>query len=339
MENSAKKRKRAEKDSSDESDSDKEVSFNFNRQKRHKMADLSPACMAQITGHFDTKTREIKDEFMLHLGEVKKQVNCNSENIALIKKSIERLEQENASGAQTVDNAKSRTYNAEKNEKYWTSRNSLRIWSIAGTSPEELKVNVTEFLYSTLLIPRNEKIEDRILTIRRSRTAFSSKIKNEVIVIFDTTSTRDFVCSHSKNLGKLGPGLNRLEFGLRLDYPAFLGSDYRILDAYGAKLRRRFGQDFKRNMKFDDDLMALYLDIKLPNKRWIKITPKLAREDRSIEAANNDSEARKLIEESMKEIPEENQEEMITDANATPLGEKQKKNNEQGWRDNFNPSS
>ena len=187
MENSAKKRKHIETTNPGEDNS-----FNFRKEKRHKMADLSPACMAQITGHFDSKTKEIKDDFMLHLGEVKKQVDTNSENIDLIKKSIERLERNrgiDSSDFSSNPNLKNKAGATEKHERYWTSRNSLRIWAVAGSTQEELKTNVVEFIYTVLQVPRTEKIEERILTTRRSRTAFSSKIKNEVIVNFDSTST------------------------------------------------------------------------------------------------------------------------------------------------------
>ena len=45
------------------------------------------------------------------------------------------------------------------------------------------------------------------------------------------------------------------------------------------RMRSRLGDGFKRCVKFDDDIMRLYLDIKLPESpEWMSITPEIAQE-------------------------------------------------------------
>ena len=73
---------------------------------------------------------------------------------------------------------------------------------------------------------------------------------------------------------------------MRLDYPAHLGSDYRALDAYGARLRTRIGQGFRRNLRFNDDDMGLYMDVYLPKqKQWVRVDMDLVKEDNAGRAA------------------------------------------------------
>ena len=101
---------------------------------------------------------------------------------------------------------------------------------------------------------------------------------------------------------------------MRLDYPAHLGSDYRALDAYGARLRSRFGQGMKRSIKFNDDEQTLYMDICLPNsEEWIRVTVGMAKEDRGNNTTLNENEARRKIQEGLSLLP------VLTGANAAPV--------------------
>ena len=154
------------------------------------------------------------------------------------------------------------------------------------------------FFETELKIKPEEINRSKIVSIRRTRTAYSSKIKNEVLILFDCTSTRDYFFSHAKNLSS---SLRRESVGLRLDYPAYLGSDYRALDAYGAHLRKQAGTGFRRNIRFDDDTLGLHMDVNFPSNpgKWIRVTPKLAKEHRDVATVEGEDDARKLINESL----------------------------------------
>ena len=141
--------------------------------------------------------------------------------------------------------------------------------------------------------------------------------------MFDSPSTRDFVFSHSKNLTKVSNGGQRMH-GLRLDYPATLSSDYRSLDAYGAKIRMEVGAGFKRNIRYNDDDLGLVMDINFPQnpQKWIRVSSKIARENGLVTSANGDEEARELIRESLSQVDQ-----VATGSNAVPVNEREKQ-----WR-------
>ena len=165
-----------------------------------------------------------------------------------------------------------------------------------------------------LKVPLDEKIDERIESVRRTRTAFSSRIKNEILVVFDSSSTRDFVFSHGKNLAADPATGTKSTHGMRLDYPAHLGSDYRALDSYGGKLRKDVGQGFRRNIRFDDDEMGLFMDINFPEQeKWICVTPKMAREKKGENTVRGEAEAAALIDAALEGIV------VVSGANSQPL--------------------
>ena len=190
------------------------------------------------------------------------------------------------------------------------------MWSIPGKCEEEWTKGTVDFIQDVLLVPEEEKIGDRINTVRRTRSTYRSKIKDEVLAVFDSSSSRDFIFSHSKNLAAANSGPER-GIGMRLDYPAHLGSNYRALDQYGASLRKKVGAGFRRNIKFNDDEYDLYMDINFPaNKdRWIRVTPRMAKESRGTSNVESEAEAKDLIKQSLHGTGAG----ILTGANTTPL--------------------
>ena len=54
--------------------------------------------------------------------------------------------------------------------------------------------------------------------------------------------------------------------------PAHLGGVHKTLMQYGYNMRERYGNQFKRNIRFEDAEHSLCIDIKLPdNTKWITI--------------------------------------------------------------------
>ena len=70
---------------------------------------------------------------------------------------------------------------------------------------------------------------------------------------------------------------------MRIDYPAFLGPVFRDLEWYGAHLRRIHGNGTKRNIKFDEEYLSLYMDVLVPNqKEWMRVSPQMAKKEREL---------------------------------------------------------
>ena len=196
MENQAHNKKRALPDT--DSDSDTEVTFNSSSLKRARTSSSSmgkdkatPDFVDSIKEHFDKKTREITETFSGQLEPIKEKLEAHSKCIDDINQAIRRIEEEK--GINTQANGSNMMARSLKEDRYWSSRSSGRFWSIPGNSEDELKIAAVNFMHHALLVPEDEKIFDRIISVRRSRTAYSSKIKDEVIVLFDSVSTRDFV--------------------------------------------------------------------------------------------------------------------------------------------------
>lgn len=63
---------------------------------------------------------------------------------------------------------------------------------------------------------------------------------------------------------------------MKLDYPPYLGKNFRILEWYGAEMKLH-GNGTKRNIRFDDDAKDLYIDIKIPEEDyWHKVDGRMA---------------------------------------------------------------
>ena len=95
------------------------------------------------------------------------------------------------------------------------------------------------------------------------------------------------------------------------------------MDSYGARLRREIGTGFRRNIRYNDDDMGLVMDINFPNnpKKWIRVTPKIARENRIANTVESEAEARVLIQESIAGA------QILSGANSVPIVPRDTDNN------------
>ena len=102
--------------------------------------------------------------------------------------------------------------------------------------------------------------------IRRCRLTRGQQPKSEVLVIFADIEPRDLVASYARNLGQFVDKSNKPTAGLRPDVPGHLGGVHRTLVQYGFAMKRRYGNFFRRNIRFEDGEMTLVVDICLPAK-------------------------------------------------------------------------
>ena len=95
--------------------------------------------------------------------------------------------------------------------------------------------------------------------------------RGEVAVTFPDVETRDHVRSSARNLA------GKTSMGIRLEIPEHLRPSLRSLESISFDLKKRV-PGMKRNIKFDDAVMDLVLDVKLgDDKPWQKIRPENAR--------------------------------------------------------------
>ena len=102
--------------------------------------------------------------------------------------------------------------------------------------------------------------------VERLQQPRRSKIEDEVLVRFRTSQTRDIVQSYAISLAQSAG-----RAGLRLEVPNHLRSLFRRFESHGADLRAKHGV-VKRAIRFDDTNMSLYMDVRLEDTQWHRIT-------------------------------------------------------------------
>ena len=152
-----------------------------------------------------------------------------------------------------------------------------------------------------------------VIRVRPNR---GGKARGEVAVTFPDIETRDLVRSSAKNLA------GKSSMGMRLEIPEHLRPSLRNLESVSFDLKKTV-PEMKRNIKFDDAVMDLVLDVKLGDDRpWQKIRPENARaarrNPRLDEAGNQEELDPSAIETMLRKRA--NGPTSATGANRAPLG-------------------
>ena len=159
------------------------------------------------------------------------------------------------------------------------SRKSLRIWPIKGSTDPELRVDLMDFITNALRVPATEAEAIRIERIRRTRSAPQAISHHEVCVTFTSVDDRDYIAGRSYNLSTHIDDQGKPQAGVRMDIPGFLMPTFKDLNTYGRIARNTYGKDIRKYIKFDDDELDLFLEIRLPGStNWLRIAPPRARE-------------------------------------------------------------
>ena len=162
--------------------------------------------------------------------------------------------------------------NRPDDDRYWRARKSLRLWPVIG---QDLHAAVAAYFTGPLMMEGG--IEDDVpgFEIRRVRSA-KGKRAHEVIITFPDVETRDAVRSAAPRLA------GKKDMGMRLEIPEALRPSLRALDSTSYLLKQT-NPLLKRNIKYDDEVMDLVMDIKLNEAApWRKIRP-----DQAMDAKKN----------------------------------------------------
>ena len=154
-------------------------------------------------------------------------------------------------------------------DEYWRCRHSLRMRPIAGDDVIlEVKKYIGEFL------GQDKKFIDDLgqIHVQRIPSGPAAKIKNEVIVTFSSIDARDAVKGAARNLARRGQ-----DYGIRHEVPNHLKSDMKALHSMSYHIKQKHAEA-RRNVLFDDETMALVLDVCLKEGgQWRRITADQAR--------------------------------------------------------------
>ena len=157
-------------------------------------------------------------------------------------------------------------------EAYDLARRSLRVWPVSREG--DLLTRTREFFVAELLIDKKHVLDLKMTVKRapgpnRARERDSTKIRDEVVVVFETARERDEVRSFAKNLEKKGRGL-------RLEVPDHLWPSFRVLQELGYELRQK-NASLRRNVLFDDSARDLKMDFSDDSQVWRTVSPADAR--------------------------------------------------------------
>ena len=159
-------------------------------------------------------------------------------------------------------------------EAYDLARRSLRLWPVSREG--DLTTRTREFLVAELLVDKQYALDLNFKVKRvagqgrgRDRDASAPKIRDEVLVAFETVRERDEVRSHAKNLEKKGRGL-------RLEVPEHLWPSFRVLQELAFELKQK-NPALRRNVLFDDFHCDLKMDFTYDSADWKTVLPAEAR--------------------------------------------------------------
>ena len=303
------------------------------RQPTSRRVNQSPVTMAESSHNPERSLADEMKRFIAEAGEasdrrvqslfekVNTKVEKNSSEIELIKKSIERIEaKQNENETRVTHRSGPPSPRSHQAEKYSFARRSLRLWPIPGSSDEEVRYGTIRFLCLKLLACENECPDSSIQRTRRTRQPRKTSVNNEVLVTFTDRFVRDYVASNGRNLGEYRNQDGVATAGMRMNYPDHLGPDFRALEWYGARMREMHGPGLKRNIRFDDDVLGLCIDIKMPHlEEWLRVTPDMAKEYKSKQITPQANQARRLLETPPTTASRPLSQLPATGANCTPL--------------------
>ena len=253
---------------------------------------------AFIVARTDSSTEKVMSLF----GKVNCQVEKNSAAIQEMQKTIERIEAKNELPRQASSLSDGRIAaggSSSLADKYSFARRSLRLWPVPGGSDTEVRREALRFIHSKLLVPETACSDSKVVRVRRTRQPRrkNANVNNEVLITFDDRLTRDDVASHGRNLAGYVNDRGVATAGMRMNYPDHLSEDFRVLEWYGAEMRRMHKEGTKRNIKFNDDVSGLCVDVKLPtDEEWYRVTPEMARDLKKKRAAGEHDRIRRTLE-------------------------------------------
>ena len=183
----------------------------------------------------------------------------------------------------------------QEERHYWWSRRAVRIWPVVGGSSGDLWKATGDFFFKILEVPETSLSEDSVESVRkifpvRTRGKTSSRVQNEVRVLFKDVETRDMIYSYAPNLAT-----KRDRAGMRLEVPSHLLGQFKTLERYGRILKARHPQ-LRWHIKYDDPELSMFLNVKLSEEdKWGKVDFITAREEIRKEDSSNTTSFRERL--------------------------------------------
>ena len=177
-----------------------------------------------------------------------------------------------------------------KDEEFLIARKSQRCWPIRGKNDEEIGAELDLFFHNALQLTK-----EQIGKVSFKRVQSSGRVYDEVKVEFEDSETRDLVASRGPKMKSFIDDKGAPTAGMRMHIPNHLLPTFKLLNNYGYEMRKKFGPELRRYVKFDDINRSMLLQLKMPDAdQWFEVLPEKAKEqmaklrDKRMEEANID---------------------------------------------------
>ena len=216
------------------------------------------------------------------LDQMMMQIKCNTTSLVSLERKVDSTNDGNERRFQLIENrldsgAKSNDPDYRR-AAFDKCRRSLRAWPIGGDSKDEIKAAFCDFAIDALLIPDTVVRNTSFADVIRVRNSPQNAVFLEIIVTFLDPSERDFFFSKAKNLASYRDESGSPTTGIRMDIVPYLLPTFKLLNSHGFEIRNSHGNETRRYIKFDEDNLSLYLEIRLPGQqKWIRIKADQAR--------------------------------------------------------------
>ena len=143
-----------------------------------------------------------------------------------------------------------------------------------------MTANFRKFMIGALQICAQDISKLGILRVIRSDLPPHTQAYNEVLVIFKDLRQRDYVYMKSRLLAKyIDPETRKPTAGFRMEIPDYLMSTFKLLEEVGYQLRDEYGERLRKYIKYDDNNISLYMEVRFPEeRRWFRMSPRAAKE-------------------------------------------------------------
>ena len=158
-----------------------------------------------------------------------------------------------------------------REESYWYCRRSLRLRPVPKGTDDVRAVHD----YMSTELKLDSEFMDSVgpVSVQRIPSGPGAKIRNEVMVTYQSVDVRDAVKRAARNLAGRGS-----DFGIRLEIPNYMKSDMAALQSVSYEIRQKYPES-RRNVLFCDESMELVLDFSVAQgESWRRMTSTQARE-------------------------------------------------------------
>ena len=110
------------------------------------------------------------------------------------------------------------------------------------------------------------------------RSSPQNPVYLEALVTFQDYTERDYFFSKARNLASYRNEEGNPTAGLRMDVAPYLLPVFKLLNNHGFEIKNAHGKETRRYIKFDEENLSLYLEVRLPGQsKWTRIKPEQAR--------------------------------------------------------------